>query len=432
VTALGGNAYRIDISGGGLLLAPGQTYYLAFTAVPSTGGVLNLEVDPRRAAASSAANELGDNIQITIEAENADRFYELDTGSGLGASPYYDGITFTSGAPTGWWPSATLKGDSYSVVPVSSVDGTREIQAWTALTGYNTNPKWTASGSLITISSGPKASVALPEITVPTTGYQFYVQYRGTGYTGRVIKWERQITPPAASVISVTGATNIDGVVGIPKATQYFTVNLTNDTFKAIARDANVASWFTNLPAGLTAQTANVVVDGDTSAVIKIGGTPTAVSTEDIFGLIPQGVTNVGAPLALTGLNAYDYDIVAPSATLLGSSLTVSGVKGSAVGGGTVTITLNDATNYFNAITASAASAANASAWISNAPAGITVEIPAVTLGATSVTLTIAGTPTAASDQLIEFKIPGGLTRSGSDPIVVPVDPSVLFAITEY
>ena len=111
------------------------------------------------------------------------------------------------------------------------------------------------------------------------------------------------LTDYTEPIAKVTGS--VSGKKGTAlTGTNTITINLTNDTFLAIAADTDVSSWITNLPAGLTA-TVSAVTAGDTAATITITGTPTAASSDDIAMTIPADVLAKGkAVKATAGTNA--------------------------------------------------------------------------------------------------------------------------------
>ncbi len=64
-------------------------------------------------------------------------------------------------------------------------------------------------------------------------------------------------------------------------------ITLTGDTFKAIAKDADVTTWLKNMPKGLVAKAKADVVAGATEMTITLSGTPEEISEKIIWLEIP-------------------------------------------------------------------------------------------------------------------------------------------------
>ena len=64
-------------------------------------------------------------------------------------------------------------------------------------------------------------------------------------------------------------------------------ITLTGDTFKAIAKDADVTTWLKNMPKGLVAKAKADVAAGATEMTITISGTPEEINKEIIWLEIP-------------------------------------------------------------------------------------------------------------------------------------------------
>ena len=64
-------------------------------------------------------------------------------------------------------------------------------------------------------------------------------------------------------------------------------ITLTGDTFKAIAKDADVTSWFKNMPKGLVAKAKADVAAGANEMTITVSGTPTEIYGKIIWLEIP-------------------------------------------------------------------------------------------------------------------------------------------------
>ena len=59
-------------------------------------------------------------------------------------------------------------------------------------------------------------------------------------------------------------------------------ITLTGDTFKAIAKDADVTIWFRNMPKGLVAKAKADVAAGAAEMTITISGTPEEINEKII------------------------------------------------------------------------------------------------------------------------------------------------------
>ena len=64
-------------------------------------------------------------------------------------------------------------------------------------------------------------------------------------------------------------------------------ITLTGDTFKAIAKDADVTTWFKNMPKGLVAKAKADVAEGATEMTITVSGTPEEINEKIIWLEIP-------------------------------------------------------------------------------------------------------------------------------------------------
>lgn len=102
-------------------------------------------------------------------------------------------------------------------------------------------------------------------------------------------------------------------------------ITLTGDTFKAIAKDADVTTWLKNMPKGLVAKAKADVAAGANEMTITLSGTPTEIYGEIIWLEIPATAftaTNYGMTAAFNR-NA-KYEII--SSTLVDVPTPVSGL----------------------------------------------------------------------------------------------------------
>ena len=109
---------------------------------------------------------------------------------------------------------------------------------------------------------------------------------------------------------AVADDVTISGITDAVLTEQNVKLTLTGDTFKAIAKDTDVTTWFRNMPKGLVAKAKADVADNATEMTITISGTPTEAKFESLWIEIPVGTlktTNYGMTV---GLENAQYDIV--------------------------------------------------------------------------------------------------------------------------
>ena len=124
---------------------------------------------------------------------------------------------------------------------------------------------------------------------------------------------EVPFTTPTPS--ATVGNATITGTTGTALTSQTATITLTNETVIAAGlTNVNAASWFTNLPAGMTA-TADAATGGATSITITFGGTPTATSSATFDITIPASALTGAASLAVTTNAAAVFAIGSPATT---------------------------------------------------------------------------------------------------------------------
>jgi LPXTG-motif cell wall-anchored protein len=181
----------------------------------------------------------------------------------------------------------------------------------------------------------------------------------------------------SASVGNVT----ISGTVGTALSAQSATITLSNETVTAAGLSGiDASSWFTALPAGVTA-TADAV-GGTTSITITFGGTPTAVSSAELAITIPiSALTTSVAPLAVTANADAKFDITEPVKTI-GVTTQITPLRSGVAGSTTYAVTMANIANGTYPVT------------LSGAPAGVTADD--LTVSSNSATLrlnTTAATP---------------------------------------
>lgn len=125
----------------------------------------------------------------------------------------------------------------------------------------------------------------------------------------RLYLW-RFVYGDTSKASAVADDVTISGITDAILTEQDVKLTLTGDTFKAIAKDADVTTWFRNMPKGLVAKAKADVAAGATEMTITISGTPTEAKSESLWIEIPVGTlktTNYGMTV---GLENAKYDIV--------------------------------------------------------------------------------------------------------------------------
>lgn len=189
----------------------------------------------------------------------------------------------------------------------------------------------------------------------------------------------------------------VSGAKDVALATATITVN-TNVSI-SISADADVTSWFTNMPAGLTAKVSTVGTD---SVDIQITGTPTAISSEAMQIKIPASAFGGSEDLEVTSNANAKFDIVERKASI--NAIEIKGVVGEAVDKDiTVTLT-NDELNVGHMDLSKRPT--------SNLPNGISLGYGSSSDKYTF-KISVYGTPTAIGNGTLELTIPGEWLKSG-------------------
>ena len=133
------------------------------------------------------------------------------------------------------------------------------------------------------------------ESDVPAGEYQIAVQYSDIWLYSDVFTVSYAGTPQATVKNTTVSGTRGEALMNPVEVV----ITLKFDTFQSVAVDDNVKSWFTNLPAGLTA-VINYVSSDQKSVYITINGTPTQVKDEAMAITIPAGKLTSRAALTVT------------------------------------------------------------------------------------------------------------------------------------
>ena len=193
--------------------------------------------------------------------------------------------------------------------------------SYASYVGAGTNTINLTLGGNVTATSEGTSLIVYPIQGAITLGENTKVikgeQYSGGTVSGAentagsgtyTVKFEYQ-APGAAS--AAVGDVTIEGITGTAITDATISVTLANDKFHAIAANADVKSWFTNLPTGLEAKIKTAVSENATSATITVSGTPTANSTAALGIRIPAAnLTGSTNDLTVTGNANAKFDIV--------------------------------------------------------------------------------------------------------------------------
>ncbi len=155
------------------------------------------------------------------------------------------------------------------------------------------------------------------------------------------------VPPVVSAAVSDTIVSGTQNTVISPTD---ITLTLTNDAFVGLAAGTNVSTWFTNLPAGLTATIKTAIAAQDTVAAITIAGTPTATSTASMAIAIPAtaivgnqtiaATPNANAKWAIAAEPSSDKDPIITSPT---QDIIITVIVGNT---GTMSVTVDNATGY--------------------------------------------------------------------------------------
>ncbi len=281
------------------------------------------------------------------------------------------------------------------------------VEATTA-DSYST-PNWKGT---ITIkeTANEKNTATTAEMTITVTEKEETVVVEGSATVGDIT-----VSGTAESAISETDVT----------------ITLANDTFNGqIDAETDVASWFKNLPSGLTAKVKTQVDSGANTVTIKIAGTPAEAKTEAMSIEIPLDKLTGGKAITVTTNENAKFEIAEKPVVVEGSAtvgdITVSGTAESAISETDVTITL--ANDTFNGQIDAETDVAS---WFKNLPSGLTAKVKTqVDSGANTVTIKIAGTPAEAKTEAMSIEIP--LDKlTGGKAITVTTNENAKFEIAE-
>lgn len=245
------------------------------------------------------------------------------------------------------------------------------------------------------------------------------------------------------SNVTVNGAMNFSEELGlarpdvaflwardVPVPERELTLTLAGERFNAIAADADLSGWVTNLPNGLTAKAKSAVPGGGDSLTLTISGKPLIARNAAIALTIPAGALQGGEALEAVLNTGARFAIVNPEATLprtggngADSDATVVGVKGGGpVVPATVVITISGDT----LAEPYPAENIDVSSWFTNLPAGLSAKLTGITeaQGKTYLTAVISGAPGAGDGEgiaeFMKIELPAGLLKCGVPVTALP------------
>ena len=191
---------------------------------------------------------------------------------------------------------------AFTVQPVFTLtnEGRGNI-AFTMVNAPSNRPKLVQAGSeevynnyYFDYDTNYSCSIDVMESNVPAGEYQIAVQYSDIWLYSDVFTVSYAGTPQATVSNQTVSGTRNETLNSVE-----VNISLTFDTFQNVAVDDDVKSWFTNLPAGLTA-VINFVSSDMKFVSITISGTPTKAKNEAMAITIPAGKLTSRAALTVT------------------------------------------------------------------------------------------------------------------------------------
>lgn len=192
---------------------------------------------------------------------------------------------------------------AFAVPPVFTLtnEGRGNI-AFTMVNAPSNRPKLVQAGSeevyknfYFSYDTNYSCSLDFTESDIPTGEYQIAVWYSGTWLYSDVFTVSYAGTPQATVKDQTVSGTRNQMLLN----PVYVNISLVFDTFQSVAVNDDVGSWFTNLPAGLTA-VINFVSSDMKFVSITISGTPTKAKNEAMAITIPGGKLASEAALTVT------------------------------------------------------------------------------------------------------------------------------------
>ncbi|CAN2210738.1 SbsA, Ig-like domain containing protein [Candidatus Nanopelagicaceae bacterium] len=201
-------------------------------------------------------------------------------------------------------------GASTDATATFTVDG----QAQVDLDTINV-PNGTTSVTVVTTTTDAGATAVVTGDTGLTTGNNTVtvVVTAADGVTAITTTFTVVVAAPGAPAPAATIA-NVDvtGTVGSAITTMEAVITLTNDTFNRIGIGANLASFVTGGPTGITITAKTTVAPGGTSVTLVFAGTPTSAVSGAMSITIPRRALASAANLTVTTNADAKFTVVAP------------------------------------------------------------------------------------------------------------------------
>lgn len=125
-----------------------------------------------------------------------------------------------------------------------------------------------------------------------------------------------------SKVSAVADDVTISGITDAALKEQDVKLTLTGDTFKAIAKDTDVTTWFRNMPKGLVAKVKADVAAGATEMTITVSGTPMQAKAEFVWIELPVNVLQKTNYAMTVVSNNLIYEIVSGKAIKIPDAIT--------------------------------------------------------------------------------------------------------------
>ncbi len=218
------------------------------------------------------------------------------------------------------------------------------------------------------------------------------------------------------------GDVTVGGDQNGPLAPKDVVITLTADSLATpVTAGDNLASWFTNLPAGLTALSKNNVNAGDTAVTITIAGTPSADINAPVAITIPAEKLESNTVLSASP-NPCAIFLIGHYAS--SGAVTINGSRNVPIVPKDVVITLTG-----DSLAAKITAGDKLAGWFTNLPGGLSaVAKNDAAAGDAAVTITLSGRPSAALQAPMTVTIPAANLASHAS-LPVSLNPNAKFDI---
>ncbi|WP_062429120.1 hypothetical protein [Treponema endosymbiont of Eucomonympha sp.] len=349
----------------------------------------------------AAAVRRNDAIPVTAN-PNA----KFDIGSG----PEPVGVEFVALSANGSADaetSAVFLAFSQDVPSLSAGDISIALPGGTLQTGGLTAD----GGGRYTLAVSGVSESATATVAVSKTGFAFSPAARTAFVYGA----------PVAQKSAAIGDVVVAGSSFVPIEPVTARISVTNDSLRAIAAEADVSAWFTNLPEGLSAAAAETA-DGADFMEAEISGTPAGGAAGPIEAEIPASALHGGAavPVEINPNAVYAIDVPAAQATI--DSVVVAGTAWEAISPAAARFAIIG--DKFRAITAGK----DLSLWFQNLPAGLSAKAAGTADKSEHAEAVLEGTPATGMLGTIQAQIPAAALY-GNTAVAVALNANAIFAI---